>query len=91
MTFRLIFWNAHFYWVALKSIHKIKQSSYLSLKKIASVDSPSIHNDNKRMIYLTNKNGKEKLLRTDKIKEDGFVRYKNFNPPEPYEYEELNQ
>jgi hypothetical protein len=62
-----------------------------SLKKFASVDSPSIHNDNKRMIYLIDKNGREKLLRTDKIKEDGYVRYKNFNPPEPYEYEDLNQ
>lgn len=58
-----------------------------SLKEFASV-----HNDVNRTIYLIDKNGKEKPLRRDKIKEeDIYVRYKNFNPPEPYEYEELNQ
>ncbi len=52
------------------------------LKEFASVET---YNEN-RTIYLIDKNGKEKLLRTDKMKvEDGFLRYKNFNPPEPYE------
>ncbi len=53
-----------------------------SLKEFASV-----HNDANRTIYLIDKNGKEKLLRKDKInEEDIYVRYKNFNPPEPYEH-----
>ena len=51
------------------------------LKEFASVD-----NGINRTVYLIDKNGKENLLRTDKIeKEDIYVRYKNFNPPEPYE------
>lgn len=51
------------------------------LKEFAKVET---YNEN-RTIYLIDKNGKQKLLRTDKTKvEDGFIRYKNFNPPEPY-------
>ncbi len=42
--------------------------------------------DNNREIHLVDENGKEKLLRKDKMKaDDGFIRYKNFDPPEPYE------
>jgi len=52
-----------------------------SLREFASVD-----NGINRTVYLIDKNGKEKLLRTDKIKEeDIYVRYNNFNPPKPYE------
>lgn len=52
-----------------------------SLREFASVD-----NGINRTVYLIDKNGKEKLLRTDKIKEeDIYTRYKNFNPPESYE------
>lgn len=45
---------------------------------------------NERKIYTVDKNGKEKLLRQDRVKiEDIFVRYKNFNPPElSYESED---
>lgn len=39
-----------------------------------------------REVHLVDKNGKERLLRKDKFNEnDGFVRYKNFDPPEPYD------
>ena len=56
------------------------------LKKFAFVETF----DNERKIYAVDKNGKEKLLRQDKIKmEDIYVRYKNFDPPEPsYESED---
>jgi len=52
------------------------------LKEFARVET----RNEERKIYSIDKNGKEKLLRTDKMKtEDGFIRYENFNPPEPYE------
>lgn len=39
-----------------------------------------------RIIEVIDKNGKEKLLRKDKITEDDiYVRYKNYNPPIPYQ------
>jgi hypothetical protein len=58
-----------------------------TLKGFASVET---YNET-RTVDSIDKNGKRKLLRTDKVKvEDGFVRYKNFNPPEPYEKEESN-
>jgi hypothetical protein len=45
-----------------------------------------------RRVYLIDKNGKERLLRTDKINNDElFERYKTFNPPTPYKAEELEQ
>ena len=52
-----------------------------SLKEFASVGSSG----NERTISVIDKNGKEKVLRTDKIEEDEiYERYENFNPPEPY-------
>ncbi len=51
-----------------------------SLKPFASVETIGID----RKVYLIDKNGKEKLLRKDKVEENGFDRYKNFNPLEPY-------
>jgi hypothetical protein len=53
-----------------------------SLKKLASIE----HRDNDRAIHVIDKNGKAKLLRKDKISQDDFyTRYKNFDPPQPYE------
>lgn len=47
---------------------------------------------NERKVYLVDKNGKEKLLRTDKVEDDDlFERYKTFNPPTPYRAEDLVQ
>ena len=44
-----------------------------------------------RKVYLIDENGKEKLLRKDKVNEnEGFFRYKNFNPPEPSRFKEFN-
>jgi hypothetical protein len=51
-----------------------------SLKEFASVSDY----DGIRTINFIDKDGKEKLLRKDKIKEAGFARYKNFNPLEEY-------
>jgi hypothetical protein len=47
---------------------------------------------NERKVYLVDKNGQEKLLRTDKVVDDVlFQRYKTFNPPIAYRAEELEQ
>lgn len=50
------------------------------LQELASIE----HFGNTRTIYIVDKNGKQKLLRKDKIKDDGFPRYKTFNPPQTY-------
>lgn len=51
-----------------------------SLEEFAKIQNSEISG---RTIYLIDKKGKEKLVRTDKIKADDiFARYKNFNPPE---------
>lgn len=51
------------------------------LKKFAGVNSSEIE----RTVYTVDKNGKEKILRKDKITEDDiYERYKNFNPLETY-------
>ena len=50
------------------------------LKEFARVETSNT--DNSRYVYLIDKNGKEKLLRKDKISEDElYDRYKTFNPP----------
>ena len=60
------------------------------LREFARVD--TLDTSKELRIYLIDKNGKEKLLRTDKIKEDDFfARYKTFNPPTQYEAEELER
>ena len=39
---------------------------------------------NERKVYLINKSGKQKLLRTEKVNaDDEFTRYSTFNPPRP--------
>lgn len=38
-----------------------------------------------RVIYVTDRNGKERLLRREKRKDDGFDRYINFNPVQTYQ------
>ena len=58
-----------------------------SLKEFASVR----EYDGIRTVNVIDENGKEKLLRKDKIKEDGFSRYKNFNPLEEYKDARLSQ
>lgn len=58
------------------------------LKEFALVETSSTAND--RNVYSIDKNGKRKLLKTDKISEDElFERYKTFNPPTTYTAEEL--
>lgn len=58
------------------------------LKKFAYIETFGIE----RKVYLVDKNGKEKILRTDKVSEDSlFERYKTFNPPTEYTAEELVQ
>ncbi len=50
------------------------------LKEFASVDTSSTNYE--RKVYLIDKTGEKKLLRTDKISEEAmFERYKTFNPP----------
>lgn len=57
------------------------------LREFATVDTGL-----ERTINLIDKNGKRKLLRKDKIKEENiYERYKNFNPLETYEDEENQQ
>jgi hypothetical protein len=52
-----------------------------SLKEFASVESFG----SKRTVSVIDRNGRKKVLRTDKIEEDEvYERYENFNPPEPY-------
>ncbi len=51
-----------------------------SLKEFASVS----EYDGIRTVNVIDENGKKKLLRKDKIKEDGFTRYKNFDPLKEY-------
>jgi hypothetical protein len=48
------------------------------LKEFASVETMG----DVRKVYLTDKNGERKLMRTDKINpQDGFIRYDTFDPP----------
>ena len=52
-----------------------------SLKEFASVDSSSIQ----RTVSVIDKDGREKVLRTDRIEEDEiYERYESFNPLKPY-------
>lgn len=58
------------------------------LKEFASVETSNTVNE--RRVYLIDKNGNKKLLRTDKILEDEvYERYKTFNPPTIYVAKEL--
>lgn len=61
-----------------------------TLKEFASVETSNTVNA--RNVYLIDKSGNKKLLRTDKISEDNlFERYKTFDPPKPYTSRELEQ
>jgi hypothetical protein len=51
-----------------------------SLKKFASVDL-----DNGLSVSTYDKNGKEKIIMTDKTNEAGYIRYKNFKPLKEYD------
>ena len=50
------------------------------LVEFASVDD----SETERFIYIINGNGKKRLLRREKRKDDGFNRYINFNPVQTY-------
>ncbi len=58
---------------------------FLKLKDDKLIEFASIEDGmTERFIYITDRNGKKRLLRREKRKDDGFDRYINFNPVRKY-------
>lgn len=63
-------------------IHGGTSTVFARIKNDSLIEFASVHNDNNRTVYETDRFGKRKLLRKDTIinNENVFVRYRNYKP-----------